>query len=313
MIMKPILLVSLISLGVGLQSSSVLGFELSEESRKAIRRLHKTFIENSEKQIRFCVFGSMEVMNLDRDLANAPASLSSEFILLADLSKKYRRHSCAKESLNAGKQVSLGWYSRVQNDGRITGGFEKGGPLKEVNAVHNLVYDNDPWYVAIAAASHISDEQAVAGFFDRICDISKAIDFRELNGDKTVLYQYNETCRVQVLYSQKHGSMPVQTQWLVARSTINPKAEPGDYFVHNQILTRWAEYSGTWLPYRIGVECYQPTGNSKQLLTDDWTFEYHWVSNKAIDIDKLNQLTSLELLEYAQAYEVKPNPRKLRR
>lgn len=310
--MGEIMVERITALTLSLVASLTFAGDLSLEDRRAIRKLHDQFYKLTDGHPKYCVFGNVQSLNLTRE-AGVPTTTNSQFIVLWDQAKRIRRHSCLKEVIRGQDTELLDWYTRIQFDGKLKGGFEYPGRgidgVEEAGITHSLVIDYDPWNLSVASAFAAQREHVFEGYFSRVCDLSKAIRYERVLGGQEVTYQYGSMTRVTVFFSEQAENLPTKAVWAASLdANLNPNPDGNDYYKVHETQTRWFQYEKSWLPYRVDLGVFQ--GTTKSLLMRQYQIDLNWVLDENLQVENSLGLTSVELLEAVESSAIKsPNRR----
>lgn len=283
--------------------------DITGDQRRAVRRLHDNFHEASLTLGKFAVVCQLESLNLQPRSPDDPPSTMSDFIVVVDDAQKYRRHSFRMEVINEGELKLRNWFTRVQEQGKIKGGYDYRGPPIEVESVVTLMPDLDPWQLSVASSSAIRRDRAVAGYFSRVCDLSTVFRTEKIGGLRSVWYQYGTLTRLQVVYSDDFGGMPVYSAWLACATSLDPQASEESYVVVSESRSRWFEHGNTWLPYQVLFErVRQKPNSSRKTVVASRKYDFNWVVGDQVDVELLRIMPSVELWDYLDERTVRrPN------
>lgn len=300
--MLPKLVVTLAALW--LSSELCFGQTIAGSQKLSVQKLHDNFEDNAFAFERRCLIGQMHCLNLNPVIQSEPLSTTSDFIHYVDAAKRFRRHSALKETIQNGELTVLDWYTRIRDEEKIRGGFEfrDSRAPEETEVVYSLVPDFDPFDATVAYPLAIRRDQAMSGYFTRICDISKAIGYEEKVGGVLVTYQYNPSTTVEVLYPEKFGKMPAFVRWYANKNRKDSKTpNKTPPILVSETRSAWFDFDGRWAPYMIEVDSCNSIVGGKHYINESWKFEMKWVSPDRVTTKSMNETASAILWERLQA------------
>lgn len=290
--MKKLILIVFVSL----LCSKIYAEGLSKSEVATVKKLHAGFERSAHALSKFCVLGQMEVANLSVELPDAPLGTVSDFILMLDGKEGFRRQSCHKEVIHEGELKTLDWYTRIRDKRKIRGGFEAAGVMPEVEMVHNLLPDFDPWEIAIASTLDLLEDRVVNGYFGRYCDVTKATRLSESMEGTVVEYRISELVKLEVFYSKKFGNMPIRCAWFASAKSVDPNADVNSFTIlASENRTSWMKVDDVWLPTKAEVLLRNSQAGQPLRLLENWKFTFSWLRKEEIDFEGLKFTPSSEL------------------
>ena len=259
--------------------------EVGNESEKVDRIVSKV-IDNASGMDRYCIFGKITTPNLRANSIDEPLSCISDFVIISDAQKKFRRQSFLREGLDSNGQLKIfKWASRISSKGKVYSGPEELGLSIVKDRVAATLPDFEPFELPIASSFDFKNGKCVPGYFMLKCDPGKALEIESTPQGDVITFEVNAKTRAEVYFAKKFGGMPAKVSWRVSDAASKIPLKNGkDTFsvLVCESVTNWSKLGSLWLPVRTVIErCNSLVGGERRVI-ESIDIDFRWVRDEKI-------------------------------